>query len=207
MAQLFVFNKEEQRLNDLQRAVQDKTFVFAVQSIEWIKKREIDIIGSFKDQGEKSDKDSFVEFVERLLEVEPKKVDVDSMRPQLQRALHFLLHNRIVSFTAAVVTLLNKLFDKSRFGLVRDESFCQDEADLRAEYLLNWKKRYFLRWTDWYAEIDRIRKKLRENWKENCINADLVAEPIKVIRQMDVLLNKYNFLTSLFMSPTESVKQ
>jgi hypothetical protein len=24
---------------------------------------------------------------------------------------------------------------------------------------------------------------------------------------MDVLLNKYNFLTSLFMSPTESVKQ
>jgi hypothetical protein len=150
-----------------------------VQSIEWIKKREIDIIGSFKDQGEKSDKDSFVEFVERLLEVEPKKVDVDSMRPQLQRALHFLLHNRIVSFTAAEVTLLNKLFDKSRFGLVRDESFCQDEADLRAEYLLNWKERYFLRLTDCYAEIDRIRKKLRENWKENCINADLVAEPTK----------------------------
>ena len=178
-----------------------------MQSIQWIKKREIDITGSFKDQDGKSDKDCFMEFVNRLLEVEPKKIDVEVMRPQLKKALHWLYRNHIVSFSAVEITSLNNLFDKNRFGKVRDDSFCRDEADLWTEYFLNWKERYFLRWTDCYNEIDRIRKEIQGNWKENCINADSVAEPTKVIKRMEVLLNRYNFLTSLFLSPTESVEQ
>ena len=65
-----------------------------MQSIQWIKKREIDIIGSFKDQDGKSDKDCFMEFVNRLLEVEPKKINVDLMRPQLKKALQNILQTR-----------------------------------------------------------------------------------------------------------------
>nr|CAH0105575.1 unnamed protein product [Daphnia galeata] len=167
----------------------EKTVRF-LQSIQWIKKREIDITGSFKDQDGKSDKDCFMEFVNRLLQVEPKKITVELMRPQLKRALHWLYHNHFVSFSAVEITSLNNLFDKKRFGQVRDDSFCRDEADFRTEYFLNWKERYFLRWTDCYNEMIAFGKKSGETGK-------------KIVSTRILLPNQQN----LFLSPTESVEQ
>ena len=145
-----------------------------------------------------SNKSSFITFIHRLLRFQQNDdaEDKDAMKLQIRRALHYLDHNRReVSLTSSEMSLMNDALDKRRLNC-NDDALRRDMVELRSQHLRHWPNCYFLPWIKCYEEVDQLRKTVRYNWKEECINAasNSVAEPTKVIRRMDLLLNRFALL-------------
>ena len=205
-------NKSENFWNKLQKKEELTAANQLLQWTQWVKEQKTQIVGYFdKNSTSDSNKSSFITFIHRLLRFQQNDdaEDKDAMKLQIRRALHYLDHNRReVSLTSSEMSLMNDALDKRRLNC-NDDALRRDMVELRSQHLRHWPNCYFLPWIKCYEEVDQLRKTVRYNWKEECINAasNSVAEPTKVIRRMDLLLNRFALLTTVFLSPAECLKK
>ena len=184
---------------------------------EWVRNQLLDILGfpanneDFQ-QDPLSAKSSFSNILLQLLiavKANKEKLDAKMMKPLLRKALYYFHQNKKLPLTEIEMTQLNELFDSNLIGIVKDEAFRLDLADLKLEHVQHWPDRYFMRWTDSYEEVDCIRTQIRKKWKEDCIDvaSDTVAEPTRVVNRMDILLHRYALLTTFFLSPIKCLEE
>ena len=204
-------NKSENFFNKMQKKEELTAANQLLQWTQWVKEQDTQIVGYFEKNSASDSRTSFITFIHRLLRYQQNEAaeEKDAMKLQVRRALHYLDHNRHeFSLTALEISLMNDALDKRRFQ-GDDDALLRDMVELRSQHLRHWPNYYFLPWINCYEEVDRLRKTVRYNWKEECINAasNSVAEPTKVIRRMDLLLNRYALLTTVFLSPVEGLKK